>query len=116
MATIAYTTEQTRELINRYKANPDVNELARVFDRSINSIRAKLSKERVYVPKLRQTRQPTMNKATLIAGIAVALGSSEEVLESLEKANHNVLDMFYKFLAQPINKASLGSENFDLKL
>src|SRR3990167_8254624 len=115
MATIAYTAEQTRDLINRYKADPRVAIIATDINRSVKSVIAKLSKEHVYAPTSKPKKVNTLSKGALIAGIAVALGANEEVLESLEKANHGVLDLIYKVLAEPINRNSLGSEKIDLK-
>lgn len=99
MVTTAYTAEQTKELLKAYKSGITPQQLAPMVGRSVKSVIAKLSKEHAYVKSAKTSTDPKLTKAALIAGIAVALNSSEEVLESLEKANHGVLDIIYKVLA-----------------
>lgn len=101
MATTAYTTEQTKELLKAYKSGATPQQLAPMVGRTVKSVIAKLSKEKVYEGPQKPASAPKLTKAALIAEIAVALNSSEEVLESLEKANHGVLGLIHKGLAKP---------------
>jgi hypothetical protein len=60
---------------------------------------AKLSREGVYVAKTKATGQTRVKKAELVDKLATACGVAPEVFESLEKANHEVLERLVAELA-----------------
>ena len=73
--------------------------LSEELGRSPASIRAKLTHEGIYVPKAKAPAgKAVVRKATLVAAIAAKLDVAEEVMESLEKANKNVLLRLYNAL------------------
>jgi hypothetical protein len=87
-----YTPEQTQALVAGYQAGETVEVLAANMGKTVRSVVAKLSREKVYVAKTRATGQARVKKAELVDQLAVACGVAPEVFESLEKANHDVLE------------------------
>lgn len=86
-----YTPEQVQELVTKYQAGVQVEQIALELGKSVRSIVAKLSREGVYQPKARQAGGVRVTKAQLVEQIAQLCGRSSEVMESLEKANQDVL-------------------------
>lgn len=87
-----YTPEQTTQLVAGYKSGETVEALAEAMGKTVRSVVAKLSREGVYVAKTKTTGQTRVKKADLVDKLAVACGVAPEVFESLEKANHDVLE------------------------
>lgn len=87
-----YTPAQTAEIVARYQAGETVEALATALGKTTRSIVAKLSREGVYQAKTRATGVARVRKAELVDKLAQACGVAPEVFESLEKANHDVLE------------------------
>ncbi len=87
-----YTPAQTAQLVADYENGYTVEQLAAKLGKSTRSIVAKLSREGVYKPKTRQA-QHRVRKAELVDTLARFCGVAPEVFESLEKANHEVLEI-----------------------
>lgn len=87
-----YTPEQTTQLVAGYQAGETVEQLAEQLGKTVRSVVAKLSREGVYVAKTKTTGQARVRKAELVDKLATACGVAPEVFESLEKANHDVLE------------------------
>ncbi len=87
-----YTPEQTTQLVAGYQAGETVEQLAEALGKTVRSVVAKLSREGVYVAKTKTTGQARVKKAELVDKLAGACGVAPEVFESLEKANHDVLE------------------------
>ena len=87
-----YTPEQTTQLVAGYQSGETVEQLAEALGKTVRSVVAKLSREGVYVAKQRATGQHRVRKAELVDKLATACGVAPEVFESLEKANHDVLE------------------------
>ena len=87
-----YTEAQTLELVNEYKAGVTVEQLAERLGKSVRSVVAKLSREGVYVAKTKAKGVSRVKKAELVERLAVACSVPAELFESLEKANHEVLE------------------------
>lgn len=87
-----YTAEQTTQLVAGYQAGETVEQLAQAFGKTVRSVVAKLSREGVYVAKTRATGQHRVRKSELVDQLAQHCGVAPEVFESLEKANHDVLE------------------------
>ena len=89
---VNYTPEQTAQLIADYKAGESVEQLATMFGKTTRSIVAKLSREGVYTAKSKSTGTARVKKAELVDRIAALCGATPETFDSLEKANHEVLE------------------------
>lgn len=87
-----YTPEQTTQLVAGYQAGETVEQLAEQLGKTVRSVVAKLSREGVYVAKTKTTGQARVRKSELVDKLATACGVAPEVFESLEKANHDVLE------------------------
>lgn len=87
-----YTPEQTTQLVAGYQSGETVEQLAEAMGKTVRSVVAKLSREGVYVAKTKSTGAARVRKAELVDKLAVACGVAPEVFESLEKANHDVLE------------------------
>ena len=86
-----YTAEQTAALVSGYQAGASVEALATQLGKSTRSIVAKLSREGVYQAKSKAT-VARVKKADLVDAIANRIGVAPETFDSLEKANHEVLE------------------------
>ena len=87
-----YTPEQTLDLVTRYKAGETVETLAETLGKTTRSVVAKLSREGVYVAKTATKGQARIKKSELVDLLAAKCGVAPEIFESLEKANHDVLE------------------------
>ena len=90
--TVNYTPEQTAQLVANYKAGESVEQLATMFGKTTRSVVAKLSREGVYQAKSKASGVARVKKADLVDAIANRIGVAPEVFDSLEKANHEVLE------------------------
>jgi len=88
---VNYTPEQTAQLVANYKAGATVEALATMFGKTTRSVVAKLSREGVYQAKSKAT-VARVKKAELVDRIAVLCSATPEAFDSLEKANHEVLE------------------------
>lgn len=96
-----YTAEQTSVLVEAYVAQPTqatVEALASQFGKTARSVVAKLSKEGVYVSKAKEAGKREMLKAEMVSELAKLVGSTDEQLESLEKATGPALMAVLKAL------------------
>lgn len=93
MAVIKYDKETTEKLIKDYEAGATPAELARALDVSPRSVIAKLSTLGIYKKKRYLTKrgEVPVKKEEYIARISALLDVNQELLESLEKVNKNVL-------------------------
>lgn len=87
-----YTEAQTLELVKGYQEGTAVEQLAERLGKSVRSVVAKLSREGVYKSKAKAVGAGRVKKAELVDKLAAACGVAPEVFESLEKANHDVLE------------------------
>ena len=90
--TTNYTPEQTQQLVTGYQAGTPVEQLAQALGKTTRSVVAKLAREGVYQPKTAAKGVQRVKKSDLVDQLAVACGVAPEVFESLEKANHDVLE------------------------
>lgn len=102
--TVNYTTEQTAEMVSAYVANPTaetVAMLAEKLGKSVRSVVAKLSREKVYVAKtyVGKTGEKPVKKDSMADAIGNILGLAENEVESLAKANKTVLAKIFAALA-----------------
>lgn len=95
-----YDKETTDKLIELYKGGTTIPDLALIFDVPDRSIIAKLSSLGLYTRKEYRTKRGEIpiKKEEYIERIATLLEVNIELLESLEKANKNVLALLEKAL------------------
>ena len=104
--TVNYTDEMVARLHEVYDSNADeaireqqIEQLASELGKNKASIRAKLTRERVYVAKSQASKAPASpRKAVIVSAIAQKLGVDEDVVGSLEKATKNTLIRVYNAL------------------
>ena len=101
MVIMKYTKEIEDQLTQMYQAEVPVEEIAAKLEVPVRSVIAKLSSLGVYKKKQYLTKQGTtpVKKDEYIDRIAALMQVNSELLESLEKANKNVLQMLEKALA-----------------
>jgi Zn-dependent M32 family carboxypeptidase len=92
----AYTSEQTLELVEAYKAMPTaetVEQFAVKFSKTVKSVIAKLSREGVYQKKEYVSKAGTkpVKKEELATELMEAFGLSDAEADSLAKANKTAL-------------------------
>jgi len=88
-----YSPEMTKTIIESYKAGQSVEAIATATGKSTRSIVAKLSREGVYQAKSKTKNTNLVRKADLITEIAFSIGTNEELIESLEKATKEALEL-----------------------
>ena len=89
---VNYPPEQTAQLVANYKAGESVEQLAQMFGKTTRSVVAKLSREGVYQAKNKASGVARVKKSDLVDRIANRVGVAPETFDSLEKANHEVLE------------------------
>lgn len=88
-----YTPEMTVQVVEAYKSGQTAEQIAKETGKSTRSIVAKLAREGVYQAKTKAKGTQTVRKAELITEIAFAIGTNEELIESLEKATKEALEL-----------------------
>jgi len=98
--TVNYTPEQTTKMVADYVAGVTVEALATELGKSVRSIVAKLSREKVYKAKtyVSKTGEAVIKKDEVADYIAQALGLNEADADSLTKANKNALKAIADFI------------------
>jgi hypothetical protein len=96
-----YTQEQTVQMVALYQNGTTVEVLAETMGKSVRSIVAKLSREKVYIAKTYTTKtgEPTVKKDTVADAIGAVLLLTESETESLTKANKTALQKIFAALA-----------------
>lgn len=103
-AIVNYTKEQTDKMVADYSANPvreTVEALAVEMGKTVRSVIAKLSREKVYIAKVYETKngEKPVNKDSVADAIGSVLKLSEGEIESLAKANKTALNKIFEALA-----------------
>ena len=98
-----YTAVQTAKMIADYTANPSadtVSALATEFGKTVRSVIAKLSREKVYKAKVYKTKtgEDVMKKDEHADYIGEALGMNANDADSLTKANKMALKLIAEFI------------------
>lgn len=98
--TVNYTPEQTAKMVADYAAGVTVEQMATELGKSVRSIVAKLSREKVYQKKtyVSKTGEAVIKKDEVADYIAQALGLTEADADSLTKANKNALKAIADFI------------------
>jgi len=92
-----YSPEQTAKMSADYAAGISVEEIALEMGKTIRSVVAKLSREKVYVAKTytSKTGATVVKKDTVADAIGERLGFTEAETESLTKANKTALQKIF---------------------
>ena len=95
-----YTPEQTAIMVADYQAGITVESLALTLGKTVRSVVAKLSREKVYIAKTYATKtgEAVIKKDTVADYIGEALGLGEADTESLTKANKAALKAIADFI------------------
>ena len=101
MKTINYTAEQTVKMVSDYQNGVSVENIADNLGKTVRSIVAKLSREKVYIKKeyKSKTGESVIKKDTHADAIGAILRLPENDIESLTKANKNALKVIFEALA-----------------
>ena len=99
--TVNYTPEQTLKMVADYQAGASVETIAESLGKTVRSVVAKLSREKVYVAKTYTTKtgQPVVKKDAHADAIGAILNMTEAEIESLTKANKTALEKIFGALA-----------------
>ena len=98
---VNYTPEQTAKIIADYQAGVPVADIASALGKTVRSIVAKLSREKVYVAKtyVSKTGEKPVKKDVTADAIGAILRLSENDIDSLTKANKSALKAIFDALA-----------------
>ena len=98
--TVNYTPEQTARMIADYQAGSSVEMIAETFGKTVRSVVAKLSREKVYIAKEYKTKsgETPIKKDVHADFIGEMLGLTEADTESLTKANKVALAKIADFI------------------
>ena len=101
MKTINYTPEQTAQIISDYQSGLSVEIIADNIGKTVRSVVAKLSREKVYIAKeyKSKTGETPVKKDIHADAIGAILRLPENDIESLTKANKNALKVIFEALA-----------------
>ena len=98
---VNYTAEQTAKIIADYQAGVKVEDIASAMGKTVRSIVAKLSREKVYIAKqyVSKTGEKPVKKDVTADAIGAILRLSENDVDSLTKANKSALKAIFDALA-----------------
>jgi hypothetical protein len=98
---VNYTAEQTAKIIADYQAGVAVESIAQAMGKTVRSIVAKLSREKVYIAKsyVNKNGEKPVKKDVTADAIGAILRLSENDIESLTKANKSALKAIFDALA-----------------
>jgi hypothetical protein len=99
--TVNYTPEQSVKMVADYQAGVTVEAIAENLGKTVRSVVAKLSREKVYVAKtyVSKTGAPVVKKDAHADAIGAILKMTEAEIESLTKANKTALVKIFEALA-----------------
>ena len=99
--TVNYTPEQSAQMVAQYLAGITVEEIAEMMGKTVRSVVAKLSREKVYKAKtyVSKTGAPVVKKDAHADAIGAILKLTESEIESLTKANKTALEKIFSALA-----------------
>lgn len=91
--TVNYTPEQTQKMVADYQAGVTTEQIAQALGKTVRSVVAKLSREKVYVKKTYTTKsgETVVKKDELADKMAEVFGLTEAEADSLTKANKTAL-------------------------
>ena len=102
--TVNYNAEQTAKMTADYLAGVTTEVIALEMGRSLRSVVAKLSREKVYIAKTYTTKtgEKAVKKDETADAIGAVLLMTEAEIESLTKANKTALQKIFAALANSV--------------
>jgi K+/H+ antiporter YhaU regulatory subunit KhtT len=104
---VNYTAEQTVKMVSDYLAGVTTEAIALEMGKTVKSVVAKLSREKVYIAKSYTTKtgEKVQKKDETADAIGAVLKMTESEIESLTKANKTALRKIFDALANsvPVN-------------
>lgn len=99
--TVNYTPEQTAKMVQDYTSGVTVEAIAQELGKTVRSVVAKLSREKVYKAKVYVSKngEPVAKKDETADAIGKVLGLSDGEVDSLTKANKSALKKIFQALA-----------------
>ena len=99
--TVNYTPEQTLQMVADYQAGVSVETIAQSMGKTVRSVVAKLSREKVYQAKtyVSKTGEKPVKKDVHADAIGAILRLPENDIDSLTKANKSALKAIFDALA-----------------
>lgn len=96
-----YTAEQTAQILSEYANGVTVEQIAQTMGKTVKSIVAKLSREKVYIKKAYTTKsgEKVVKKDAHADAIGAILNMKENDIDSLTKANKSALKLIFEALA-----------------
>jgi K+/H+ antiporter YhaU regulatory subunit KhtT len=96
--TVNYTPEQTLKMVADYQSGVSVETIADNLGKTVRSVVAKLSREKVYIAKEYKTKtgESVVKKDAHADAIGAILKMPENDIESLTKANKNALRAIFE--------------------
>ena len=92
---VNYTAEQTKNLMEGYKAGVSVEQLANDLGKSVRSVIAKLARAGVYHAPSAHVANPRVTKAQIVMGLEQRFQLPQGSLASLEKGDKATLQLLY---------------------
>ena len=101
---VNYTAAQTAKMVSDYTAGVTTEAIALELGKSVRSVVAKLSREKVYIAKTYATKtgEKVEKKDQTADAIGAVLRLTEAEIESLTKANKTALVKIFKALAESV--------------
>lgn len=101
---VNYTPEQTVKMVADYLAGVTTENIALEMGKTVKSVVAKLSREKVYVAKVYTTKtgEKAVKKDETADAIGAVLKMTESEIESLTKANKTALRKIFDALANSV--------------
>lgn len=98
---VNYTPEQTAQMVADYQAGVTVEKIAENLGKTVRSVVAKLSREKVYQAKqyVSKTGEKPIKKDVHADAIGAILRLPENDIDSLTKANKSALKAIFEALA-----------------
>lgn len=99
--TVNYTPEQTQQMVADYQSGITVEQIAEKMGKTVRSVVAKLSREKVYKAKEYKTKtgEIPVKKDAHAEAIGAILQLAENEVDSLTKANKSALKKIFDALA-----------------
>lgn len=110
-----YTVEQSEKMVKDYTSGVTVETIAKELGKSVRSIVAKLSREKVYVAKTYATKsgEKPVKKDALADNVGALAQLTESETESLTKVNKTALKKIIALMTKPVTAVEAQSDSVE---